>query len=93
MRKSHFNDEVLVLLGPIISRLFTCSNAEKKGACSSPISMHLPKAPILNVSHRVDVIPKASLKIINSYLTGLIGYFFYFKKRRKLLFYWERLTI
>jgi hypothetical protein len=32
-------------LGPIISRLFTCSNAEKnkfkktKGACSSPISM------------------------------------------------------
>jgi hypothetical protein len=29
----------LVLLGPIISRLFTCSNEEKKGACSSPISM------------------------------------------------------
>jgi hypothetical protein len=29
MRKSHFNDEFLVLLGPIISRLFTCSNAEK----------------------------------------------------------------
>jgi hypothetical protein len=34
-------------LGPIISRLFTCSNAEKnqlkktKGACSSPISMTL----------------------------------------------------
>jgi hypothetical protein len=40
MRKSHFNDEFLVLLGPIISRLFTCSNAEKtKGACSNPISM------------------------------------------------------
>jgi hypothetical protein len=45
MRKSHFHDEVLVLLGPIISRLFTCSNEEKnnikktKGACSSPISM------------------------------------------------------
>ncbi len=40
MRKSHFNDEFLVLLGPIISRLFTCSNEEKKGACSSPpISM------------------------------------------------------
>jgi hypothetical protein len=46
MRKSHFNAEFLVLLGPIISRLFTCSNAEKnnklknaKGACSSPISM------------------------------------------------------
>ncbi len=29
MRKSHFNDEFLVLMGPIISRLFTCSNAEK----------------------------------------------------------------
>ena len=33
----------LLLLGPIISRLFTCSNAERikkmKGACSSPISM------------------------------------------------------
>ncbi len=34
-----------MLLGPIISRLFTCSNAEKnnfkktKGACSSPVSM------------------------------------------------------
>jgi hypothetical protein len=30
------------LLGPIISRLFTCSNEEKiykKGACSSPIPM------------------------------------------------------
>jgi hypothetical protein len=45
MRKSHFNDEFLVLLGPIISRLFTCSNEEKnknkktKGACSCPISM------------------------------------------------------
>jgi hypothetical protein len=30
MRKSHFNDEFLVLLGPIISRLFICSNAEKR---------------------------------------------------------------
>jgi hypothetical protein len=30
MKKSHFNDEFLVLLGLIISRLFTCSNAEKK---------------------------------------------------------------
>jgi len=29
MRKSHYNDEFLVLLGPIISRLFTCSNEEK----------------------------------------------------------------
>jgi hypothetical protein len=41
MRKLQFNDEFLVLLGPIISRLFTCSNEgkEPKGACSSPISM------------------------------------------------------
>ncbi len=45
MWKSHFNDELLMLLGPIISRLFTCSNAEKnrikktKGAYSSPISV------------------------------------------------------
>jgi len=30
VRKSHFDDEFLVLLGPIISRLFTCSNEEKK---------------------------------------------------------------
>jgi len=43
---THF-DEFLVLLGPIISRLFTCSNEEKKwtkttkGACSSPISMYI----------------------------------------------------
>ena len=47
MRKSHFNDEFLVLLGPIISRLFTCSNEENnnkktKGGCSSPVSMGLP---------------------------------------------------
>ncbi len=30
MRKSHFNDEFLVLLEPIISRFFTCTNEEKK---------------------------------------------------------------
>jgi hypothetical protein len=29
MRKSHFNDEFLVFFRPIISRLFTFSNAEK----------------------------------------------------------------
>jgi hypothetical protein len=29
LRKSLFNDEFLVYLGPIISRLFTCSNEEK----------------------------------------------------------------
>jgi hypothetical protein len=37
-------DEFLVLLGPIISRFFACSNEEKiyknrKGACSSPFSL------------------------------------------------------
>ncbi len=30
MRKSHFNDQFFVLLGPIISRFFACSNEEKK---------------------------------------------------------------
>jgi hypothetical protein len=44
MKKLHFNDEFLVLLWPLISRLFTCSNEEKKlkktkGACYSPIFM------------------------------------------------------
>ncbi len=29
MKKSHFNDEFLALLGPIISRFFACSNEEK----------------------------------------------------------------
>jgi len=44
--KITFLDEFLVLLGPIISRFFACSNEEKnkfkkttKGARSSPISM------------------------------------------------------
>ncbi len=36
-------DEFLVMLGPIISRFFACSNEKKtkttKGACSSPISV------------------------------------------------------
>jgi hypothetical protein len=40
--KITLSDEFLVLLGPIISRLFTCSNEGKKGACSSPISMFVP---------------------------------------------------
>jgi hypothetical protein len=53
MRKSHFNDEFLALLGPIISRLFTCSNMEKqktktKGACSSPVSMGTDFQLIIN---------------------------------------------
>ncbi len=45
MRKSHFNEQFLMLLGAIISRFFACSNEEKKltkttkGVCSSPISM------------------------------------------------------
>jgi hypothetical protein len=29
MRKSHFFNKFLVLLGPIISRFFACSNEEK----------------------------------------------------------------
>ncbi len=45
MRKSHLNEEFLVLLGPIISRFFLHVQMRKKltkttkGACSSPISM------------------------------------------------------
>ncbi len=39
MRKSHFNDEFLVLLGVIINRFFASSSEGKKCACSSPISM------------------------------------------------------
>jgi len=44
MRKSHLNDEFLVLLGPVISRLFTCSNEEKiktktKGAFALVLSL------------------------------------------------------
>jgi hypothetical protein len=30
VRKSHLNDQFLVLLGPIISRFFACSNVEKQ---------------------------------------------------------------
>ncbi len=46
---THFNDEFLVLLWPIISKFFACSNEEKKGECSSPISMldHLALLPLL----------------------------------------------
>jgi hypothetical protein len=57
MRKPHFNDGFLVLLGPIISRLFSCSNEEKikhkktKGACSSPISMHPTLSSILSLNY------------------------------------------
>jgi hypothetical protein len=29
MRKSHFKEQFLVLLGPVISRFFACSNEEK----------------------------------------------------------------
>jgi hypothetical protein len=42
MRKSHFNQQSLVLLGLIISRFLACSDEGKKHACSSPISMLLP---------------------------------------------------
>ncbi len=38
-------DEFLLLLGPIISMFFACSNEEKKSACSSPITMVHPWQP------------------------------------------------
>jgi hypothetical protein len=47
MRKSHVNDEFLVVLGPIISRLFTCSSEEKRvlalvlSLCHFPIKKNL----------------------------------------------------
>jgi hypothetical protein len=47
--KLNFNDEFLVLLGPIISRFYAGSNEEKnkpkttKGTYSSPISMAHPE--------------------------------------------------
>jgi hypothetical protein len=39
MRKSHFNDDFLVLLRPIISKLFTCSNEEKKRVLALGLSL------------------------------------------------------
>jgi hypothetical protein len=74
MRKSHFNDEFLVLLGPIISRLFTCSNEEKnlkqkiKGACSSPISMpwlrkNKQKTPQITFMKRYPYLSKEQVKL------------------------------
>jgi hypothetical protein len=45
MRKSHFNDEFLLLLGLIISRFFACSNEEKnlnkttKDVCALVLSL------------------------------------------------------
>ena len=47
-------DEFLVWLGPIISRFFACSDEEtkinknKKGACSSPISMFVSLQNIIS---------------------------------------------
>ncbi len=38
MRQSHFNEQPLLLFGPIISWFFACSN-EEKHVCYSPISM------------------------------------------------------
>jgi hypothetical protein len=59
-------EEFLVLLGPIISRIFACSNEEKKsikGACSSPISM-VPTTP-----HLIFTAPSLTQK--RSFITSL----------------------
>jgi hypothetical protein len=57
MWKSHFNDEFLVLLGPIISRLFTCSNAEKtfKKQRVLALVLSLWYGPVINVAYSCDV--------------------------------------
>ncbi len=50
-----------MLLGPIISRLFTCSNEEKniknktKGTCSSPISMGNTHNDFTYNIHKCDI--------------------------------------
>jgi hypothetical protein len=61
-------------LGPIISRLFTCSNAEKKlkktkGACSSPISMAVPYMLIL-VLHKEVLFIRASTEKVSKIRYG-----------------------
>ncbi len=61
-----------MLLGPIISRLFTCSNEEKKikktkGACSSPISMVATEkmAPDINVANFFVGCKNAAIPVIS----------------------------
>ncbi len=58
--------EFLVLLGPIISRIFACSNEEKtiKGACSCPISMVPTITPHL-------IFTESSLTQKRSFITSL----------------------
>jgi len=48
MRKSHLNDEFLVLFGPIISRFFSCSNEEKNKTKQQRVF-----ALILSLCHKV----------------------------------------
>jgi hypothetical protein len=47
MRKSHFNEQFLMLLGPIISKFFACPNEEKnkpkqQRVCALVLSLWLP---------------------------------------------------
>ncbi len=47
MRKSHYNKQFIVLLGPIISRFFACSNEEKKPNQQSVQALVLSICPSL----------------------------------------------
>jgi hypothetical protein len=63
MRKSHFNDEFLVLLGPIISRFFARSNVEKnkpkqQWVHALAFSLWLPVANALAYFVRVSLTEK-----------------------------------
>jgi hypothetical protein len=73
MRKITLFDEFLVLLGPIISRFFACSNEEKinkttNGARSSPISMSGGHKGLFNKLDRF----RATNKVIHCYETALL---------------------
>jgi hypothetical protein len=71
MRKSHFNDEFLVLLGPIISMHVQMRKINKpettKGACSSPISM----APLLG-TEPIGLVTMSNFVLKNLVMTKVI---------------------
>jgi hypothetical protein len=61
MRKSHFNDEFLVFLGPIISKLFTCSNEEKNNKKQRVLALVLS---LWDKHHRISAESKVYQKSI-----------------------------
>jgi hypothetical protein len=58
MRKSHFNDDFLVLLGPIISRFFACSNEGEK------IKQQMVHALVLSLCYKCNTPPQCFAKIM-----------------------------